>query len=352
VCKSNQNIKLSIALFGRNDNYGEHWLSKLKLSILSLQRSLKEVDYEIVLLDYNPIKDNPLLSDLLPNSKYPMIKHFVFSEDSHMEFIECHLQAGAILPYKKKYFSKNKIKEIQFIGTFAANMAIKKCSGDYILSTGTDNIFPIYIKKFIDKIEKRIVYHSWVYKMRGSYKDIKKIRLRIFDKWVIDNKLLKNSYFKKNIFFNLKKNICSSTGNFILMDKESWIRCGGYMPVFNPRSKSADTQVVFNAMACGNKIKGGCVPIYNIDNDIPDNYRKLQLYSGYIVEKEGIKYDHQKEVRYGKHSKWRSFYKFASQCDVGPYSKEKYFLKLDYKQRLKDIQELFRSFLDEKFLLQ
>jgi len=80
-------MKISIASSGRNDNYS-NFLPKLKLSLKFIHRALKNIDYEFVLIDYNPPKDKPLLSECLPKHKYPNVKHIVFSHEDYLHLLQ------------------------------------------------------------------------------------------------------------------------------------------------------------------------------------------------------------------------------------------------------------------------
>ena len=342
--------KISIALFGRNDNYGKKYLEKFEYSIRSIQRSLEGIDYEIVLLDYNPPKDKPRLSECFPNSKYPRIKHVVFSHEDHLEFIESHIKAKAkLLDNDGKKILAKEIYKIDFIIAFAMNLSIKYSSGDYVLSTGTDNIFPIQFGEFINKLEPNILYRTWMYRIHNNIKKIKEVPFGKFDE------IKKQTIVKKVVFkFHQKRSgtIWSSAGNFLLMDKNSWNEVGGYIPTINPRLPMGDGQVIFNSIACGKKIQSANFPIFNIDALIGDKYNRFKGNSNYIVKKNNIKYNHLELVgkKIGSGDlQWKKYSKFARRSHLD--SNKEYFIKIDYKKRLEEIKCLFRFILKEKFLI-
>ncbi len=354
--------KISVALFGRNDNYSGNFLGKLKLSIISIQRALKNIDYEIVLLDYNPPKNKPLLSEYL--TEFKNIKHVVFSHEDHLEFIDCHLKAGAILKNNKgKRVSKKEIYKINFFGVLAGGiLSVKHSSGDYILSTGTDNIFPIQFGDFVDKLEPNILYRTWIYRIHNSIKKIKKIPFNRFDK-ISNYNRIRNKIQRKITIENIRCKyhrkkcgaIWHSSGNFILMDKNSWKETGGYLPTINPRPLMGDCQVIFHALSCGKKVKCVDFPIFNIDT--LDNkkalYTKWKGNSNYIIKKNGIEYNHLKELGKDTYNsgctEWQKFRKWAIKSHLKP-GKE-YFIKLNYEKRLKKIKKIFKFILLDKFLM-
>jgi hypothetical protein len=346
--------KISIALFGRNDHYGKNYLGKIAFSLRSLQRALKKVDYEIVLLDYNPPKDRPLLSECFPNSKYPRIKHVVFSHEDHLEFIKCHLEAGAELRCYKKVKPPKVIRNINFISTFAADMSIKNSSGDYILTTGSDNIFPKQFGDFVERLKPNIAYRTWIYKTISD--DLNKAKLISFDQYdKIKNEhdILKINADVNAISFKVKFRINVSPGNFILMDKDSWKDVGGIIPTINPRLPYGDTQILFHAISLGKKIKCADFPIFNMNGALSNFYQKMSSSSNYKVELKGMKYNHQREVGDIRQNlcckEWRKFYKWIRKYDLEP--NREYFRKINYKSRLKEIKNLFKSILPSKFLL-
>ena len=353
--------KISIALFGRNDNYGGNYLEKLKFSIKSIQRALKNIDYEIVMLDYNPPKDKPLLSECL--SKFKNIKHVIFPYEDHIEFIDRHLKAGARLKNNRgKDVSKKEIYKINFLGVMAGGvLSVKHSSGDYILSTGTDNIFPIQFGSFINKLESNILYRTWIYRIHNSIKKIKNISFNRFDELSSYN-IIKNKTDRKirieNIRCKYHRKKCGaiwhSSGNFILMDRNSWKETGGYLPTINPRPLMGDCQVIFYALSCGKKVKCVNFPIFNIDELYNKTlYSMWKGNSNYIIKKNGTEYNHLKELGKDTFSsgciEWQKFRKWAIKSHLKP-GKE-YFIKINYKKRLKKIKKLFKSILSDKFLL-
>ena len=349
--------KISIALYGRNDNYGGNFLDLLKLSIKSLQRSLEGIDYEIVLLDYNPPKDKPLLSECL--SEFFNIKHVVFFHKDHLEYIKTHYKNGSqlkrsLLETKEKNISIEECLKVNFIGTFAANMAIKYSTGDYILSTNTDTFFSIGFKNFINKLEPNILYRTFLYRpVKGKEYFNEEISSNIDDYISGDilNFIENNEYTE---IFDKKRTIWSAAGNFILMDRNSWKEVGGYLPTIHPRLPFGDTQLIFHAISQNKKIKSANIPIFSTRSSAHLNsiYKK---YSNciYSIKKNKLRYNHKIEL--GKDTgtsgkkEWCIFRKWAKR-NILELDKE-YFLENNYKKRHERIKEIFKIILPSKFLL-
>jgi len=343
--------KISVALTGRNDNYGGNWLQVTEFSIQSIQRALKGVDHEIVLLDYNPPSDRPLLSECFPVVKYPTIKHVVFSNEEHIEFLNCHLGAGAKVLLKGKEVPADKILKIPYIGAFAFTLSIKNCTGDYILSTGSDNIFPIQFGEFVKKLKPNILYRTWSYRTKNNINKILSSTLSGFDEYS-DYKKIKGKercqfkISKTRVEFDRSKTgtVNSSPGNFSLMDKNSWVEVGSYLPTMNPRLPQPDTQFIFHALTCGKKIGCANFPIFNIHRPLGNTYKKYDRNSNYIVSDGQITYDHMQEIK-----KWGEFKKWSRHAILKP-GKE-YFIQTSYKDRFSEARQLFKSFLPDKFLI-
>jgi hypothetical protein len=343
--------KISIAMCGRNDNHGGNFLDRLKLSLKSIKKALRDVDYQVILLDYNPVKGKPLLSQCFKG--YSEIKHVVFSRKQHKQFISQHFEGGAVFKVKenfisKKEFYKNKI--FKMFLPFAFNMAIKNCDGEYILSTTADNVFSLKFGNLIDRLEPNILYRSGMYRCR-------------------DYNAKKNRYFAFNNFDDLindkyvgdmkyKLNATSGAGEFLLMDRNSWVDSGGYIPTLEPVCWPGDPIAVFMALSKNKKIRTTNFGSFNIRYLSHDSYEfdKINHHGNYIIEKNGIKFSTMKEWginfvnRRGGDIRWKRFLNWSK--TNSPFDREEdYSFNTEYEERLDEIKLLFKSILDDDFLL-
>lgn len=114
-------MKLSVVLGGRDDNYGENFIERLNQAVTNNLKVLdsSNVDYEIIVVDFNPIGENylyqnSLLSECLSHSK---VKNLIV--DNSVILAES-LSSGTYYEY------------------FAKNAGIRYCDGDFIFVTNSD----------------------------------------------------------------------------------------------------------------------------------------------------------------------------------------------------------------------
>ena len=346
--------KISIAVHGRNDNYIDHYLDRVRLGLRSIQRALNGIDYEIVFLDYNPPKDRPLLSECFPNSEYPRIKHVVFSHEEHLEFIDHQIRGGAVVTFKDVELSADTIYSFNMISLFAQILSIKHSIGDYILATGADNIFPTQFGKFIRKLHPNILYRTWIYRTNKdvNINELIDIPFSKFDELsdhrrVTDSMVRSFKINKKMLLFPKKtcNRILSTAGNFMLMDRNSWKEIKPFLATINHRLAFGDNQGIFHALSYGRKVKCANFPVFNIHSRTVPKYVSYDAYANFIIKKDNkILYDQREEIeKWGKYKKWAGKSRLKSNRE--------YFLKTNYKNRFKEVKNIFKSILPSKFNL-
>ena len=147
-------MDLSIILTGRDDNYGENFIERLartlKNHIVSLE--LLDLDYEIIMVDFNPYGDkylqkHPLLEEYLSN---PKVKNVV-------------VDRSVILA--------EQLSPTTFYEYFAKNVGARASSGDLLMLTNSDIIFSWElmhsIAQAVDDPEKNDVFYRtrWRHEM-------------------------------------------------------------------------------------------------------------------------------------------------------------------------------------------
>jgi len=128
---------LSIVVTARNDNYGGDFNARLQNSVhwLSFFLEKYKVPGELIIVDYNPIKENAPLTEMLQwpaNRKYLSIR---------LLHVPCEVHQSLVNPQIRK--------SVPLFEFNAKNMAIRRAKGEYILSTNADIIFHPSIIKFI-----------------------------------------------------------------------------------------------------------------------------------------------------------------------------------------------------------
>jgi hypothetical protein len=121
------NPALTIVLTGRNDNYGgdfaERFLRTLEFNVRELRAAA--IGHEIVLVEWNPLPDRPLLSDL--------IRERLGSETGEA------LQTIVVDPGYHDALTLN--PHLSMLEYVAKNVGIRRARGAFVLSTNTDILF-------------------------------------------------------------------------------------------------------------------------------------------------------------------------------------------------------------------
>ena len=327
-------MKLSVILPGRNDNYCGDYLQRLKCCVESLKIALGGSDWEAVIVDYNQIKEAAPLSHYFPDS--PRIKNVVVTNEMHREFVRKHLDNGSRLFYDNFELADNEIYKFNFFITCAFNEGLKNSRGEYILMTGSDNLFPVGFREAINYLEVNTVYRAW--KRSITQKDASKQ----FDK-IVNGKRYKTSREMKKLD-KKRANIWAAAGDFILMDKKSWIEIGGFMPTINPNPLCVDNQCIFFALASRKKISA--LDYYIVNIEFETERRNFHKKMNCKMHKNNICYNHLEEIR---SSEWRKFKGWAKQQRLKPNNI--YHLDVDYKERLEEIKRLIKAILDDHMVV-
>ena len=133
-------VEISIVCAGRNDDYGGNFLDRLEYFLRSVDRF--NIPIEIVLVEWNPIPNQPKLSDIIKkwndrlNYKHPIIVLEV-SKDDHLNFCDYYQQAN----------TKYSFQEYP-----AKNVGIRRSKGKYILQTNPDNFYPLRTIAVIERL--------------------------------------------------------------------------------------------------------------------------------------------------------------------------------------------------------
>jgi hypothetical protein len=309
--------KISVVLGGRNDGYADDYvlanggspvatyLNRIRYCIESLHSALQKIDYEIILMDINALEEEEKLSSIF---SHPRIKHIVFSKDFYMSRLRYQMENGIeYLLYEKKntkLYKKMTLEDMSsnnFCYGFFLNKILHSnfISGEYILSTSCNVIFPKNFENIVNNVRPNILYRCK--KEKVSFRDFNE---QFFYKIV-------NREDMSNYFIDTSKadSVYKAIGDFLLMDKNSWAEIGGYLPFLSSRVLCADGLFLMFALSCGKKI----LPIdknkyYIVDIDIVSpniNYNNMN----FIISKDGFHYNHLKEVTNNRYKKFRNWMK-------------------------------------------
>ncbi len=246
----NEPPNLSIVLLGRNDDYGGDHLGRMRLCLESLRQSLRECNWEAVLVDYNQVKDKEPLADHFKD--FHNINSVVVSRDDHNKFMKRHIKAGGFLYREGKPLPKKPIKKYDKVmkkqpwcGAYAYNAGLRASRGKYILCTSSDNIFPNGLQNIIQRLKPNVVYRAR--KLLTTYDDVR----NNFDN-IVNN--IPFDLSKKTIKFRrriMTDNVCKGTGDFLLMHRKNWKKIGGFLPIPQHFALRLDSLLMFEAISYG-----------------------------------------------------------------------------------------------------
>jgi len=184
---------LSIITTGRNDNYDGNFNERL---IFALNRNIKALpEAEFIFVEWNPIPDKPLVGEAIRRVFRDKVKCYVV----HPKYHERYCSIYPFIEYPPK------------------NAGVRRSQGDFVACINSDIIFaPDLVANLKKPLQNNTVY-------RGTRVDIKFDYLRVTFP-------LKPEY-KIEEFRGY--NAC---GDFLCMDRMSWMKYHGYCEAF-PRQR-------------------------------------------------------------------------------------------------------------------
>lgn len=260
---------ISIVATTRNDNHGGDLLKRTTAFVNSVFEQSKKwnVSVELILVEWNPPNDKPLLKEVLPKPKagYPVtLKYVVVPNETH-----------------EKFKNADTMPLYQMI---AKNVGIRRAEGEFILCTNIDILFSdasfeIFSKKNLEKgkyyranrcdIPKEVMDIETIsgqleYAKKNIIKRLGKTRghetLQLPDFAYFSTtfatflnysvlKLWKATHKGKFPHFTIDFNAC---GDFTMMSKEDWEDIQGY-PELDMYSIHIDSMGLWAANALGKK---------------------------------------------------------------------------------------------------
>jgi len=239
---------LSIVTSSRNDGHGGNILKRMQLFVKGLieQSNRHDLHTELLIVEWNPPPDRPLLQDILPR---PQV-----SDKLALKYIEVPAEIHS--RYKRS-------KEIPLFQMIAKNVGIRRAKGEFILCTNVDLLFSDALFNIIasKKLEKKFYYRanrcdvpdgidmSWnlerqldwcsknIIRRLGRDPGFKNINLEHFGlnnnswfkKWAFDILSMRMKMFwplEKRKYYLIDSFAC---GDFTLMAKEAWLDIQGYL---------------------------------------------------------------------------------------------------------------------------
>lgn len=258
------NPNLSIVVTTRNDNHGGDLLLRTQTFLNGLLHLTRKFSYhiELIIVEWNPPNDKPLLKDVLPIPKkddFLTIKYIVVPSEIH-----------------NSYRMANRIPLFQMT---AKNVGIRRAKGKFILCTNIDILFSesLFTRIISDQLNKNYFYRANradipddvikiesvdeqllyasknIIKVLGINKELRHIKYmpNFFYNFRYTMKLLDyiigiydKIFNRENYYFNNLDTV--ACGDFTLMSKENWLKISGYVEL-DMYSIHIDTMAIYAA---------------------------------------------------------------------------------------------------------
>lgn len=247
---------LSVAIYSRNDNHNGDMYQRMQTTIPGLlaQAERHRLRMELILVDYNPPSNKPLLKDALSwpaKSEWCTVRVVVVPSSIHQRYRYADL--------------------IPVHGPLAYNTAVRRAHGDFVLVTGVDMLFTDELMDFLaaEKLDPGRMY-------RVDRHDVSRGALEID---TLDEQLTychanvvrvngndqEGQYWDETSVPRLHTN---AAGDFILLSRERWHEMQGY-PEDEITGLYADGLLCYSAYLSGaaEEVLRDPMRIYHIDHD-------------------------------------------------------------------------------------
>jgi len=329
---------LSIVLSFRNDRYQGNSLRRFQVALdcLVYQAERYGLDLELIIVEWNPPSDRPLLKDALswPTDLGPVTVRIITVPN------EVH----------KRYKCSNKMN---IVSMAAFNVGIRRANGRFILSSCSG---VLYSNELIEFLSKQTLDENLFYRINRSNIDRKILLCETPEQQII--------FCKKNIigvdrplsvdpelkdYPNLHTN---ASGDFILMSRKFWYLLHGF-PEFNKLGLHADGLLCYMAYLAGVKqrILWKPMELYHIDHnsrrrrntDIDSRFRLFLKYRIYdkIRNNSKLKY----LIKQFRHIPYSVFIPFLQKVFPYVYEFNSDYLYWKYKKILKSMLLNKRSYI-------
>jgi hypothetical protein len=241
MAQSEQRPYVSIILTGRNDDFGGDFNTRLFRALEFNHAHLMEraVPHEFVFVEWRPVPGKPWLAEVLAD-RYP-------------ELVPNELTSYvADLAYHEAYSLNPKLQFQEFI---AKNIGIRRCRGQFILTTNTD----IYLSRgVLDLLERRGLERSVLY--RAPRIDLKNnIDCERMDWHVLEDE-------RNYDTINEIRPPCytNASGDFLLLDRDSYLALRGFNEVYRVAKVHMDSNFCLKAYSSGIALTPLDAPVYHV----------------------------------------------------------------------------------------
>jgi len=235
---------LSVVLTGRNDGYGGDFVGRFVRALRFNHRELtaRGVGHEVVFVEWAPPADAPLLIERLLEMA-PEIDPSVCS---------WYVVDGR---YQEALSQNLRVRYLEFL---AKNVGIRRARGRFVLTTNCDVYFGRDVLGALadGRLRPRVLY-------RAPRHDIK----RTVDQSSLDWEILEDPRNLEGEAYSLKPPYMGSgTGDFVLLDRDSFHAIGGFNEVYRVARIGIDRNVLVKALSSGLAIADIGGPVYHVNH--------------------------------------------------------------------------------------
>lgn len=249
---------LSVVVSSRNDEHGGNTLQRTQVALGGLLAQLEKhkIDSELILVDWNPPPDRPLLKDVIEwpeNLKYCTIRSIVVPPSIHRKY-----------PYSDK---------MPFHFSVANNTGIRRARGEFILPAAIDLLYSDELIAFIAsrQLKKDERYYTFRYDVDRNvvqYETLK-VQLDYCRSHIIHVKPPPSRvpWYARWRYGNLPVLHTSAAGDFTLMSRDYWHRLHGFREA-DIGNAHVDGLFCFMAHAAGTRevVLPETMRLYHIDH--------------------------------------------------------------------------------------
>jgi hypothetical protein len=243
---------LSIIITGRNDNFGGDFNTRLRRALEFNHRQLagRNIPHEFILVEWRPLPNKPWLAEVLADA-YPELV-----PDTLVSYV-------TDLAYHDAYSLNPRLQFQEFI---AKNVGIRRCRGDFILTTNTD----IYLSRgVLDVLEQRQLEPRVLYRaVRVDLKDNIDCEQMVFDVLEDERNYDTINEVRPPLYTN-------ASGDFLLLDRETYRQLRGFNEVYRPAKVHMDSNFCQKAYSSGVAITPLSAPVYHVGRGTLNSQVKL-----------------------------------------------------------------------------
>jgi hypothetical protein len=236
---------VSIVLTGRNDGYGGDFVDRFFRTLRFNHRQLtaRGITYELVFVEWAPPSDMPLLIQRLLDDV----------PELNPELREWYV----VDPQFQQALSLN--PRLEYLEFLAKNVGVRRARGRFVLTSNCDVFFG---RRVLEALEQQTVRRGVLY--RAPRHDITLPE----DCGDIDFTLLEDPAILAGPAHSLKPPFMgSATGDFVLLDRDSFHRIRGFNEVYRVARIGIDRNLIVKALSSGIDVEDIGGPVYHVNHE-------------------------------------------------------------------------------------